>query len=1051
MLKTKLFSFRASILALAAGLAPGFAQADTVNLTSGGDLQAAINATPGGGRTINLGNGTYSRGDNQAFEIGKSNVTIIGTNGSANVTISVTASGAAAGFIIYSGNSNITIQGVKLTLTTAGGIRVGHDGSGTTSNITLRDVDIDTTASGANGIFTTKATFVTIENSRIRRADINAIYISNASHDAVIKNCTVDATNNSAQSAGAIVIQDSDRAYLYKNTLATVQPNAQGIYLEASADSVIDSNTVTRGPQNGIKIRNGNGRNIVMNNTISKTDSQHGIAIQNSDDNLIVGNTLRNVAFHTILVLGGRNNIIERNDMAQFGFDTGDGGGDGVVLSTDSSVANRKSYGNTICKNIVDSVGKANGRKAGTGIWLDGEADFGCVVGNTSKGNPEAGVTSFNSSNNLIKGNKISNNKDAGVLLWDAQNWRAGAKVPAFNYVHNNDLFDMPSNGNFYSRGATDNDVAFNVMRDPAKINSADAGINLDKSPDTGNTTTKRSKLYMNTLIDLATGNSIEVSTTTTQFFRNRYINSPLSYAYDPLAITWDSQVSTGGNYWSQFSASGNPSRTTPYTDFVIDSKGTRGGKNKDRFPFQSEDYGLGSNKTVTVLSPVAATVAAAGSMKTIEWRSMGCVFVDIYYVNGGSVTAITTNAPDTGYYLWTVPTATVASTYQIRVDCKNSSMAPTGQIGTGSMFTIAGSKLVLLSPGCSQLVTANPTTGGSTKKIRVAWKKDATIAGVDVLLSTDGGSSFTVAATNISATNYTDIDAGITSTAKAVVKIRATADQTNSQDTTDGYFTLRNNAAGAFANVTASQKFLVGSIADVYWSQPDGASSVDLAINDGGTYTTIAANLPACSNSFSWFVPELPLVSTNLRLTFKDSAGTQIGSPADSATISVKYTTATATDVPLFRLYNNDVKVHLYSTDSNENTQLPIINPNWKSEATVGSLVSAPAIVDGVEAIPYYRLYRWPFLRHFYTSSRFEYFVLRDSGAMDPEGPMGYIFPSQVTGTKAFYRLSHKIFPFHLWTVDKNEYDTLVCGSNPPCAQNNGAWTGEGIVGYVK
>jgi parallel beta-helix repeat protein len=1046
MLKTKLFSFRASILAVALGVAPALAQAATINLTNGQDLQLAIN-TATAGDTINLAAGTYSRGDNAAFEISKS-LTIIGTSGSANTIIQVTAGGA--GFIIYGGTSNVTLQGMKMTLTSGGGVRVGTDGVSALSNITLRDLDIDTTASGANGIHTTKATFVTIDSCRIRQANINAIFITNGSHDATIKNSTVDAVS-SANSGGAIVIQNSDRAYLYKNTVSAAQTSSQGIYLDTSADSVIDSNTVTRGSQNGIKILNGNGRNIVMNNTISKTDSQHGIAIQNSDNNLIVGNTLRNVYFHTILVIGGRNNIIERNDMAQFGFETSGGGGDGIVLTTDSSVSERRAYGNVLCKNVVNSSGKANGRSNGTGIWLDGESDQGCTVGNESKGNVEAGVTSFNSSQNYIMGNKISDNGQAGVLIWDAQNYHPGKKVPSFNYVHNNDIYNIPSNGNVYLRGATDSDVAFNVMRDPAKINASDAGLNLDLSPDPPNKATLRSKLYMNTLIDLATGNSIQKDSVGVTFFRNRYINSPLSYAYDPVAITWDSQVSTGGNYWSQFSASGNPSRTTPYTDFVINAIGTRGGKNKDRFPFQSEDFGLGSNKTVTVLKPAAGIVAAAGSLKTIEWRSIGCTFVDIYYVNGATVTAIVSNAPDTGYYLWTVPAATVGSTYQIRVDCKTSAMAPTGQIGTGAAFTIAGAKLILMSPGCGQLVTSNPTTGGSTKKIRVAWKKDATITGVDVLLSTDGGSSFTVAASNISATNYTDIDAGITSTAKAVVKIRATADQTNSQDSTDGFFSLRNNAAGAFANVTAGQKLLVGSIADVYWSQPDGASLVDLSLNDGGTYVTIAANLPACANSFPWFVPELPLVSTNLRLTFKDSAGTAIGSPADSATISIKYTTATAADVPLFRLYNNDVKVHLYSTDANENSQLPIINPNWKSEATVGSLVSAPAIVDGVEAIPYYRLYRWPFLRHFYTSSRFEYFVLRDSGAMDPEGPMGYIFPSQVTGTKAFYRLSHKIFPFHLWTVDKNEYDTLICGSNPPCAQNNGAWTGEGIVGFVK
>ena len=57
-------------------------------------------------------------------------------------------------------------------------------------------------------------------------------------------------------------------------------------------------------------------------------------------------------------------------------------------------------------------------------------------------------------------------------------------------------------------------------------------------------------------------------------------------------------------------------------------------------------------------------------------------------------------------------------------------------------------------------------------------------------------------------------------------------------------------------------------------------------------------------------------------------------------------------------------------------------------------------------------------------------------------EGPIGYIFPSRVTGTIPFYRASHKVFPYHLYTTDTYEYSVRD--------RTRRGWTGEGVVGYI-
>ena len=83
--------------------------------------------------------------------------------------------------------------------------------------------------------------------------------------------------------------------------MITAGVGGHGIDFNGVQNSVIDSCTVVNAFANGIFLE-GSHHNIVMNNTIADTQTQHAIAVQNSNDNVIVGNRISASAFDGIIV-----------------------------------------------------------------------------------------------------------------------------------------------------------------------------------------------------------------------------------------------------------------------------------------------------------------------------------------------------------------------------------------------------------------------------------------------------------------------------------------------------------------------------------------------------------------------------------------------------------------------------------------------------------------------------------------------------------------------------------------------------------------------------
>ena len=143
---------------------------------------------------------------------------------------------------------------------------------------------------------------------------------------------------------------------------------------------------------------------------------------------------------------------------------------------------------------------------------------------------------------------------------------------------------------------------------------------------------------------------------------------------------------------------------------------------------------------------------------------------------------------------------------------------------------------------------------------------------------------------------------------------------------------------------------------------------------------------------------------------------------------------------VTRYRLYSPGTYEHLYTTDQNEYNTLPVCCA-WQPEGAIYRVFNGAGTYDGVNAVPYYRLYNPSSYQHLWTTYASEYSFLPTVG-WHQEGIDGYILPSSAVGAVPLYRLYlNAQGGLHLWTTDANERNYLIA---------NAGWWDEGISGYV-
>ena len=148
------------------------------------------------------------------------------------------------------------------------------------------------------------------------------------------------------------------------------------------------------------------------------------------------------------------------------------------------------------------------------------------------------------------------------------------------------------------------------------------------------------------------------------------------------------------------------------------------------------------------------------------------------------------------------------------------------------------------------------------------------------------------------------------------------------------------------------------------------------------------------------------------------------------------------AVPISRYRLYSPVTLEHHFTTDLNEYNTLGTYIGTWQQEGAVGKVLDNPGSFNGVSAVPYYRLYdnsvRW----HHWTTDPNEYYTLIQFPWWSAEGVDGYILPTAAPGAIQLYRLLFPGIPgLHHWTIDAYEYSVLT---------TQYGWIGEGGAGFV-
>ena len=139
--------------------------------------------------------------------------------------------------------------------------------------------------------------------------------------------------------------------------------------------------------------------------------------------------------------------------------------------------------------------------------------------------------------------------------------------------------------------------------------------------------------------------------------------------------------------------------------------------------------------------------------------------------------------------------------------------------------------------------------------------------------------------------------------------------------------------------------------------------------------------------------------------------------------------------EIPVYRLYNTVLKVHLYSTDANEKAVLEA-GSDWNYEGVVWN-----GYTSATGQNPVYRLYSSGLGKHLFTMDENEKNVLDAGPVWQFEMIAWYANSTQYSDDIPIYRLYSDALKQHLYSADENEKNTL---------DGNGVWVYEGIAYYT-
>jgi hypothetical protein len=663
---------------------------------------------------------------------------------------------------------------------------------------------------------------------------------------------------------------------------ASVESYQAGISLIDNTDALVMNSTVVRvwaANAVGLQVFGGE-RNVIVNNTIGSPKANPA---DNTDSSYIIpsGNTV---------FYNSKNNRLEGNTLQGHR----DDGLDFTALDLSGTLppdqAKRRSADNYAGKNTVISTGFAAGRVAGSGIWVNCGANNAWLYANDSRGSAECGTCVWNSNSALLLGNKLHDNRLAGIVVSGGKETEAPyCTIPAYinkptaTYLRNNFAF-YNGNEQVVVRKSNTTDLSLNFFSSTNGYGGAaaacvtsgcQAAFAFEGDPADPAATSAGVRVANNISADNQRGiQGDDGKVSGFEFFGNRMLNAAATDRFVTLAtLNIDAGSNLGGNFWARHTAFGNPS-SNAYAG-VFHNLSNQTGLVVDRFPYQTEDFGRGP--TVTVFEPKAGSYAR-GSKRTVRWSAPGCTYVDIS-ING---TLLASSQPNNGYSVVTIPESTPLGSHAAVVRCRDSFNADKGATGSSPSFTVTPSSLQLLAPGRDDVFN----TG---QEIWVGWTRSSSTLAVDIDYSSDGGANFTRLASGVTDAFKRVVIPGTASSAYGIIKISATG---GLADSTDGVFAVRGTSGAGFTNIAAGRKFVMGNAERLEWASPQNSRLVTITATRSGTTKTVATNYPDRGN-LDWIVDDMGGTGTvTFNITFKQTDATTVISTASNGEGTLSYPT---------------------------------------------------------------------------------------------------------------------------------------------------------------
>ena len=209
------------------------------------------------------------------------------------------------------------------------------------------------------------------------------------------------AIGNAPQVITGIVLRN-----LVVGTLST-SDSYHTIAMDHVNNSLIELTTVTYGQVHGINLTNSN-QNLIVNNTISQTGTGDAIALVDCDHNTVTGNKIgtsgANIGFDGVALQGAQYNYVGYNTIMNVH--------NAVTLTRDTN-DNRRCIRNWIGNNHM-VLHNANGSD---GVWFNDNSNYNMSFGNDATASSEQGLALFNSIGNFLEANVFFGNPGGGIFV----------------------------------------------------------------------------------------------------------------------------------------------------------------------------------------------------------------------------------------------------------------------------------------------------------------------------------------------------------------------------------------------------------------------------------------------------------------------------------------------------------------------------------------------------------------------------------------------------------------------------------------------------------